>query len=129
MVDPFGRRQRPASRQYTAASRLMYSLLDRTHEQGVLCHKGAPMKAVVLYESGSASMESIMAVYPRHKQLVDAFAERGEVIAIGPFGGGGSMGVFRDRQSAEAFVAQDPFILEGLVGKITIRDWNETLMK
>jgi len=88
------------------------------------------MKAVVLYESGGASMETIMAVYPRHKLIVDAFAERGEVLAIGAFGGrDGSMGVFRDRQAAEAFVAQDPFVLEGLVGKIIIRDWNETLMK
>jgi uncharacterized protein len=89
------------------------------------------MKAVVFYEPGSVPMERIMATYPRHKILVDAFAKRGEVLAIGAFGSGGdgSMGVFRDRQAAEAFVAQDPFVLEGLVGKMTIKDWNETLMK
>ena len=75
-------------------------------------------------------MDTIMAAYPRHKQLVDAFAARGDVIAIGTFGGGrdGSMGIFRDRAAAEAFVAQDPFMLEGLVGKCTIKDWNESLL-
>jgi uncharacterized protein YciI len=88
------------------------------------------MKAVVIYEPGSASMEQIMVVYPRHKALVDAFAARGEALAIGTFGGGreGSMGVFRTREAAESFVRQDPFVQEGLVGKYTIRDWNEILM-
>lgn len=88
------------------------------------------MKAVVIYEPGSANMEQIMAVYPRHKVLVDAFAARGEALAIGTFAGGheGSMGVFKSREAAEAFVSQDPFVLEGLVGKYTIRDWNEILM-
>jgi uncharacterized protein YciI len=88
------------------------------------------MKAVVFYEPGTVAMETIMAVYPRHKQLVDAFAGRGEIIAIGTFGGGreGAMGIFRDRAAAEAFVAQDPFMLEGLVGTCTIKDWNESLL-
>jgi hypothetical protein len=38
------------------------------------------------------------------------------------------MGVFKSREAAEAFVSQDPFVLEGLVGEYTIRDWNEILM-
>lgn len=88
------------------------------------------MKAVVFYEPGTAAMDTLMTVYPRHKQLVDAFAGRGEIIAIGTFGGGrdGAMAVFRDRASAEMFVAQDPFVLEGLVGRCTIKDWNESLL-
>ncbi len=88
------------------------------------------MKAVVFYEPGSASMDAIMAVYPRHKVLVDAYAARGEVLAIGTFAGGkeGSMGVFKTREAAEAFVKEDPFVLEGLVGKYAIKDWNEILL-
>ncbi len=88
------------------------------------------MKAVVFYEPGSASMESIMAVYPRHKVLVDAYAARGEALAIGTFAGGkeGSMGVFKSREAAESFVKEDPFVLEGLVGRYTIKDWNEILL-
>jgi uncharacterized protein YciI len=38
------------------------------------------------------------------------------------------MGIFPTREAAEAFVRQDPFVLEGLVGKHTIRDWNESLL-
>jgi len=89
------------------------------------------MKAVVIYEPGTASMDTIMATFPRHKVLVDAFAARGEVLGIGAFAGGreGSMGIFKDREAAEAFVAQDPFVLEGLVSNYKIRDWSDEMLK
>ena len=89
------------------------------------------MKAVVLYEPGGATMDAIMAVFPRHKVLINQFAARGEVIGIGAFGGGGqgSMGIFKDRAAAEAFVAQDPFVLEGLVKGYKIHDWSDEMIK
>lgn len=89
------------------------------------------MKAVVIYEPGGASMDAIMAVFPRHKVLIGQFAARGEVIGIGAFGGGGqgSMGIFKDRAAAEAFVAQDPFVLEGLVKGYKIHDWSDDMIK
>lgn len=88
------------------------------------------MKAVVIYESGNVSMDKIMATFPRHKVIVDAFAARGEVLGIGAFDGGGkgSMGIFKDRAIAESFVAQDPFVLEGLVTKYRIHDWSDELL-
>jgi len=88
------------------------------------------MKAVVFYEiAPGKTREDAMAIYPRHKAYLDTFVVRKEILAIGPFTDGtGSMGVFKDRACAEAFVKADPFILEGLVGKYTIRDWNETLL-
>lgn len=86
------------------------------------------MKAVIIGESSGASMESIMAVYPRHKAVVDAFVARGEVIGIGPFADRGNMGIFRTREAAEAFAKQDPFILEGLVKSFAIRHWNDTML-
>lgn len=86
------------------------------------------MKSVVIGESSDASMESIMAVYPRHKQVVDTFINRGEVIGIGPFADRGNMAIFKTREAAEAFVKQDPFILEGLVKSFVIRDWNDTML-
>jgi uncharacterized protein YciI len=89
------------------------------------------MKAVIIYEPGTASMDAIMAVFPRHKALIDQFDARGEVIGIGPFAGGreGSMGIFKDRAAAEAFVARDPFIEEGLVAKYRILDWSDEMLK
>jgi uncharacterized protein YciI len=89
------------------------------------------MKAVVFYERSNVTVEKVMEVYPRHKQLVDTFAKEGKVIAIGAFANptDGSMGVFIDRTRAEAFVNQDPFVKEGIVGKITIKEWNEILIQ
>ena len=87
------------------------------------------MKSVVIGESSGASMEMVMAVYPRHKAVVETFKARGEVIGIGPFADRGNMAIFRTRDAAEAFVKQDPFILEGLVKSFVIRDWNDTMLE
>ena len=86
------------------------------------------MKAVVIGEPSGATMEQIMRVYPRHKVVVDRFVSRGDVIGIGPFADLGNMGIFRTRAAAEAFVAEDPFILEGLVKSYVIHDWNDTML-
>ena len=86
------------------------------------------MKAVLIGEGSGASREAIMAVYPRHKAVVDACRARGELIGIGPFADRGNMAIFRSREAAEAFVSEDPFILEGLIRSYAIRDWNDTML-
>lgn len=86
------------------------------------------MKYVVIGESAGASLDEIMAVYPRHKVVVDAFVERGEVVGIGPFSEGGNMAIFRSLEAAEAFTHQDPFIAEGLVASFTIRPWLDEML-
>ena len=89
------------------------------------------MKTVVFYErSNDVTVEQVMEIYPKHKQVVDAFANEGKVIAIGAFANpaDGSMGVFKDKISAEEFVSKDPFVKEGIVGKITMKEWNEILL-
>src|SRR5215470_16909515 len=53
------------------------------------------MKAVVIGEPSGASRDAIMAVYPRHKAVVDRFISRGVVLAIGPFTDGGNMAIFK----------------------------------
>ncbi|HEV8319737.1 MAG TPA: YciI family protein [Vicinamibacterales bacterium] len=87
------------------------------------------MKAVIIGESSGASMEAIMAVFPRHKAVVDRFKAKGQIIGIGPFADRGNMGIFRTREAAEAFAREDPFILEGLVRSFVIRDWNDTMLE
>jgi uncharacterized protein YciI len=87
------------------------------------------MKAVVIGESSGATMEAVMAVYPRHKAVVDAFVARGDVIGIGPFADRGNMAIFRSRAAAEAFVKEDPFVLEGLVKSYAIRDWDDRMLE
>ncbi len=88
------------------------------------------MKAVIFYELGDVTMEKVREVYPRHKIIVDEFSKDKKVIAIGTFANPteGSLGVFVDKVSAEDFVNQDPFVKEGVVGKVTIKEWNEILL-
>jgi uncharacterized protein len=88
------------------------------------------MKAVLFYDTGSTPMEAFGAAFSRHRVVFEAFAARGEVLGIGTFAEGreGSMAIFRDRAAAEAFVRHDPFVLEGLVSKFTIKDWNDTMI-
>jgi len=86
------------------------------------------MKFVVLGEPSGATMEQLMAVYPRHKALVDRLIARGDVIGIGPFDNRGNMAIFRTREAAEEFVRQDPFVLEGLVRSYSIFGWSDTLL-
>jgi uncharacterized protein YciI len=73
-------------------------------------------------------MEEVMAVYPRHKAVVDKYIESGVVIGIGPFSDRGNMAIFKTRSAAEQFVTEDPFILEGLVRSFVIRDWDDQLI-
>ena len=87
------------------------------------------MKTVVIGIGSGAGMDAIMAVYPRHKAVVDTFIARGEVIGIGPFTDkGGNLAIFRSREAAEAFVKQDPFVLEGLIKSYDIREWGDQML-
>jgi uncharacterized protein YciI len=86
------------------------------------------MKAVVIGESSGAGREAIMAVYPRHKVVVDKFVAQGVVLGIGPFADGGNMAIFKTREAAEAFSREDPFILEGLVKSCVIKDWRDSML-
>jgi len=87
------------------------------------------MKAVVIGEGSGATMETVMAVYPRHKINADKYIQRGNVIGIGPFGDkSGNMAIFKTREAAEQFTTEDPFILEGIIKSFVIRDWDDNLL-
>jgi uncharacterized protein len=86
--------------------------------------------AVVLYTSADDVLTKAPAHFPAHTARIDEFRERGEVVMIGTFGdpqAQGSMAIFTSREAAEAFVAGDPFVLNGVVRGYEIRDWNEAL--
>ena len=86
------------------------------------------MKYVVIGEPSGATLDEVMAVYPRHKVVVDEFVARGEVIGIGPFDDRGNMAIFRSLEAAEEFVTRDPFVLEGLVASFVIRPWLDQML-
>jgi uncharacterized protein len=59
---------------------------------------------------------------------VDKFKARGEVIGIDRFADLGNMAIFRTREAAEDFAKEDPFIVDGIVKSLVIRDWNDTIL-
>ena len=90
------------------------------------------MKAVVFYESADDAAAKAPAHFPAHRAWWQGFADRGELLMIGPFAStqerGGALSVFTTREAAEEFVRGDPFVLHGVVRKWTIREWNEVLV-
>jgi uncharacterized protein YciI len=87
------------------------------------------MEFVVLYSlREGADRSRLLEVYPRHKAYYEAFrAAGGGLIALGPFQtvdpAGGSMGIFASRDDAERFIAEDPFVTDGLA-EPRILEWN-----
>jgi uncharacterized protein YciI len=85
---------------------------------------------VVFYESAPDALERIPVLFPAHRTRLDEFHQRGELLMVGTFGdpiAEGSMAVFRTREGAEEFVADDPFVTGGVVGNWYLREWNEVL--
>ncbi len=60
--------------------------------------------------------------------MVDRFIALGVVVGIGPFDDLGSMAIFKTRAAAEEFIQQDPFIQEGVVKSLEIREWKDILL-
>jgi uncharacterized protein YciI len=88
------------------------------------------MKYVVLYESADDVASRVPAHFPAHRQRLDDFHGRGELLMVGAFGDPqtqGSMAIFPSREAAESFVDGDPFVLNGVVKSYEIREWNEIL--
>jgi uncharacterized protein YciI len=88
------------------------------------------MKYVVLYESAEDVAGRAPEHFPAHKRRLDDFHRRGEILMVGTFGDPqrqGSMAIFPTREAAESFVAEDPFVLHGVVKSYEIREWNEIL--
>jgi hypothetical protein len=89
------------------------------------------MKYVVFYEAAPDFRAKAPLHFAAHQALWARFRAEGTLLMIGPFTdepAGGAMGVFTTRPAAEAFVAADPFVANGIVSRFTIREWNEVLV-
>ena len=87
------------------------------------------MKYVVFYELADGAMALAREHFPAHRQRIDQFHQRGELLMVGTFDDApaGAMGVFTSRAAAEEFVADDPFVRNGVVVEPRVREWNEVL--
>ena len=86
-------------------------------------------KYVVLYESADNVVEKAPAHFPAHSERVDEFHARGTLLLTGTFADPqeGAMAIFTTREAAEEFIDGDPFVLNGVVRRFEIREWNEVL--
>jgi len=88
------------------------------------------MKYVLFYHPAPDFMARVPAHMEAHRALWKRFAQDGSLLLIGPFTdapAGDALGVFRTREAAESFVAQDPFVKHGIVVRHAIREWAEAL--
>ncbi len=82
------------------------------------------LRYILFYRSGDLSLAAEH--FPSHKARYTEFMDRGELLSLGPFSdGSGSIAVFATREAAEAFAADDPFVLNGVVSTWTIREWRQ----
>jgi uncharacterized protein YciI len=89
------------------------------------------MKYVVLYEATEGFRAKVPLHIDAHRALWKKFQAEGTLLMVGPFTDeplGAAMAVFRTREAAEAFVKADPFVAAGVVGRVTVREWNEVLL-
>jgi uncharacterized protein len=88
------------------------------------------MKFVLFYTPADDVLHRAPAHFPAHSARIDEFHRRGELLMVGTFADpqrDGSMAVFTTREAAESFVAEDPFVLHGVVQRYEIREWDEVL--
>jgi uncharacterized protein YciI len=88
------------------------------------------VRYVVLYESADEVAQKAPAHFPAHRARIQQFADRGEILSVGLFAdpqSEGSMAIFPSRDAAESFVAGDPFVLNGVIRRHEIREWNDIL--
>ncbi|MEV6846452.1 YciI family protein [Actinoplanes sp. NPDC051411] len=85
---------------------------------------------VMLYHSADDVAQKAPAHFPAHLARIHEFRDRGEVLSIGTFADPqqhGAMAIFPTREAAEKFVADDPFLLNGVIRAYEIREWNDML--
>lgn len=87
----------------------------------------ASVKYVVRYETVTVRGADLASVFPRHKAYLEAFEPASDLLGIGTFEDpvtNGSMAIFASFDSAQRFVASDPFVVEGLVRPSEPLGWN-----
>ena len=87
------------------------------------------MKVVMFYEVAPDGMPKARENFPGHRARLDEFHRRGVLLMAGPYANPleGALAVFTSREAAEEFIQGDPFVMNGVVGKWSLREWNEVL--
>ena len=89
------------------------------------------MKIVMHYEVAPDGMAKAQANITAHRARLNEFHVGGVLLMAGPFANPleGAMGVFTNREAAEEFIQGDPFVINRVVSKWTLWEWNEVLVQ
>jgi uncharacterized protein YciI len=85
---------------------------------------------LLFYETAEDGLAQAAALYPAHKVRLDEFHGRGALLMVGTFADpqhDGSMAIFTTRDAAEEFARGDPFVVNGVVARWRVLEWNEVL--
>lgn len=87
------------------------------------------MKVLMFYELAPDGLSKVEGNFAAHRARLAEFHARGVLLMAGPYGSPpiGALGVFTSREAAEEFAKDDPFVVNGVVGKCSFHDWNEVL--
>jgi uncharacterized protein len=86
------------------------------------------MKYVLFYESADDVASKAPAHFAAHTARFHDFQDT--LLGVGTFGNPqeqGSMAIFATREAAEEFAKGDPFVLNGVVRRWEVREWNDAL--
>jgi uncharacterized protein len=88
------------------------------------------VKYVLFYEPAEDVLSKAPVHFEAHSARLAEFHARGELLMVGTFANPqeeGSMSIFRTREAAEEFVDGDPFVLNSVIRRWEIREWDEVL--
>jgi uncharacterized protein len=87
------------------------------------------MKIILLYETAPDGLARAKNNYDAHHARLIDFHARGVLLMAGPICNPpeGALSVFTTRETAEEFAKGDPFVLNGVVSKWRLVEWNEVL--
>lgn len=87
------------------------------------------MKYALFYELASDGLAKVADNLPGHQRRLAEFHAAGTLLMAGPYGAPpvGALAIFTTRDAAQAFVADDPFVRNGVVATHVIHEWAEAL--
>lgn len=74
--------------------------------------------------------DHLLAVRPEHREYARGLAEKGLLLAAGPFAGDrGSMLIYEvaDADELQRLLQDDPYTKAGVIADTTIREWNAVI--
>jgi uncharacterized protein len=80
-------------------------------------------------ETSPDGVAKARANYEAHVARLHEYHDRGLLVIAGPYANPseGALGIFTTREGAEEFIKGDPFVIDGVVSKWYLKEWNEVL--